>query len=672
MSRSVFSVLPRTYRLGRLVVIGLLLLGAAITMGSPTGLADAPRKPLLQQGKKTIYERVLTQPGASLQTAPGQSGGKALPAMSILYVYARQDVGGASWIEVGPNADGKTVGWVAEQETLPWKQQLTLAFTNPAGRDRGLMFGQRDALDKLLMADKPGEEAAKLRQVIASGNVPDDFPVIAMEPQNYIDISKQFYLLPILEAQDAAMGAGYPVRELHIASVPADPTAGKAKETPQSSEADMLSNFTAGVVFVIDSTKSMDPYIDRTRQAVEKMYDQIQGKMVGSRAKFGLVAFRAGAQKDKAIGYTAKVFVDPNKATDKKTFLAAVKGLSAAKVSTPRFSEDSYAGIITALNDIDWSNFGARYIILVTDAGALDGSDEYSSTKLNADQVRLFAQERGVAVYTLHLLTKEGASNHATAESQYKTVSSYPNLSKPLYYPIAEGSVTQFGKVVDLLSQAIVEQVAAASSGKAAIGAEAPSDNGNSVESQVQADTAAVSYAMRLAYLGRVAKTTAPKLVQAWTVDRDFAKPDVATMDVRVLLTKNQLSDLQQVLKTVLDVGKAKQLDPTGFFDAIRSAAAALGRDPAKLKDPNATKLGQLGLIGEYIDDLPYKSKVMGIDQDIWQSWSISEQQFFLDEIERKLALYQKINDDADRWVALSPNAPASEYVYPIPIDALP
>lgn len=672
MSRSVSSVRPNAYRLSRLFFGALLLLCVAMALEAKPGFADAARKPLLQQGKKTIYERVLTEPGAAVQTAAGQTGGKALPAMSILYVYARQDAGGASWIEVGPNADGKTIGWLPEQETLPWKQQLTLAFTNPAGRDRGLMFSQRDALDKLLMADKPGDEAAKLRQVIAGGNVPDNFPVIAMEPQNYIDISKQFYLLPILEAQDAAMGAGYPVRELHIASVPADPNAGKMNDTPQSAEADMLSNFTAGVVFVVDSTKSMDPYIDRTRQAVEKMYDQIQGKMVGSRAKFGLVAFRAGAQKDKAIGYTSKVFVDPNKVTDKKTFLTAVKGLSAAKASTPRFNEDSYAGVMTALNDIDWSNFGARYIVLVTDAGALNGDDEYSSTKLNADQVRLFAQERGVAIYTLHLLTKEGASDHASAEAQYKTVSDYPNLSKPLYYPIADGSVAQFGKVVDLLSQAIVQQVSDASSGKSAVGAEAPSNGGNAVENQVEADTAAVSYAMRLAYLGRVAKTTAPKLVQAWTVDRDFAKPEVATMDVRVLLTKSQLSDLQQVLKTVLDVGKAKQLDPTGFFDAIRSAAAALGRDPAKLKDPNATKLGQLGLIGEYIDDLPYKSKVMGIDQDIWQSWSISEQQFFLDEIERKLALYQKINDDADRWVALSSNAPASEYVYPIPIDALP
>jgi serine/threonine-protein kinase PpkA len=143
-------------------------------------------------------------------------------------------------------------------------------------------------------------------------------------------------------------------------------------------------------------------------------------------------------------------------------------------------------------------------------------------------------------------------------------------------------------------------------------------------------------------------------------------------MDVRVLLTKRQLSDLQQVLRTVLDVGKTNQLQPEGFFDAIRSTALTISRDPTKLKDPNALKLGDLGLLDEYLNDLPYKSKFSGIDQETWQSWSLFEQQAFLDEIERKLAMYQQFNDDADSWVTLAPGAPASEAVYPVPLDAMP
>jgi hypothetical protein len=155
-------------------------------------------------------------------------------------------------------------------------------------------------------------------------------------------------------------------------------------------------------------------------------------------------------------------------------------------------------------------------------------------------------------------------------------------------------------------------------------------------------------------------------------IDRDFAKPTVATVDVRVLLTKAQLSDLQQTLKGVLEAAHEKQFDPAGFYDAVKSVAAALGRDPAKLQDPKATKLSQMGLLGEYVEGLPYKSAVLNIDEATWKSWPIAQQNYFLDELERKLALYRAYNDDVDRWVALTPGAPAGELVYPVPLDALP
>jgi hypothetical protein len=519
----------------------------------------------------------------------------------------------------------------------------------------------------VLNADDPGKAAGDLRQAIAGGNLPADFPVIATEPNKYIDFTKQFYLLPILDAKEQMTQAGFNTTELQLASLPAVAVDAKAQPPAAPSDAEMLQNFTAGVVFVIDSTKSMGPYIQRTREAVEKLYEDISGQSVSSKVAFGLVAFRAAGQ-EAGVGYTSKVFVDPNKAVDKASFMNAVKDLSAATVSTPRFDEDSLAGVMSALKEIDWSRFGARYIVLITDAGPLDGNDPISSTKMNADQVRLYAKDQGAAIYTLHLLTPAGAKDHAGAKQQYEILSTYPGIAKPLYYPIADGSVDKLGTAVELLADAVVKQIEDASAGKVAIGAE-PAATG---QSDIAADTAAVGHAMRLAYLGRAAKTTAPKLVQSWMIDRDFAKPTVATVDVRVLLTKAQLSDLQQTLQGVLDAAQEKQFDPAGFYDAVKSVAAALGRDPAKLQDPKATSLSQMGLLGEYVEGLPYKSAVLNIDEDTWKSWPIAQQNFFLDELARKMALYKAYNADVDRWVKLNPDAPASEDVYPVPLDALP
>jgi hypothetical protein len=637
---------------------------AFLIIAQPSFAAD--KKPLLMDGKKTLYQRVLAQPDAQLFSKPGAADGKPVPAMSIYYVYARQDSGGASWLEVGPAADGKTIGWIPATTALDWKQQIVLTFTNPSNRDPALMFDTAENLEKVLNADDPGAAAGALRKTIAGGNLPADFPVIATEPNKYIDFTKQFYLLPILDSHEQMTQTGAQTIELQLASLPAVAVAAQLQPAA-ASDAEMLQNFTAGVVFVIDSTKSMGPYIDRTREAVEKLYEDISGKSVSSKVAFGLVAFRAGG-KEAGVDYTAKVFVDPNKAVDKAGFLNAVKGLSAATVSTPRFDEDSLAGVMSALKEIDWSRFGARYIVLITDAGPLSGNDPISSTKMNADQVRLYAKDQGAAIYTLHLLTPAGAKDHPGAKAQYEILSTYPGVSKPLYYPIADGSVDKLGTAVELLADAVVKQIEDASSGKVTVGAE-PAAAG---KSDIGADTAAVGHAMRLAYLGRAAKTTAPKLIQSWMIDRDFAKPSVATVDVRVLLTKAQLSDLQQTLKGVLDAAHEKQFDPAGFYDAVKSVAAALGRDPAKLQDPKATSLSQMGLLGEYVEGLPYKSAVLNIDADTWKSWPIAQQNYFLDELERKMALYKAYNEDVSRWVTLTPGAPASEQVYPVPLDALP
>lgn len=181
---------------------------------------------------------------------------------------------------------------------------------------------------------------------------------------------------------------------------------------------------------------------------------------------------------------------------------------------------------------------------------------------------------------------------------------------------------------------------------------------------------------MQLAYLGREQGTQAPTLFRAWLSDRDFANPDMPTTEVRLLLTKNQLSDLRDVVKAILDAGEQSQ-DPDAvstadFFDLLRSSAAHLARDPNQLTNPDATKLGDLGLLGEYLDDLPYKSDVMNLTSDTWEQWSIGQQEDLLDKLRSKLRHYILYHDDTDRWVSLSETGEPGEDVYPVPIDALP
>ncbi len=656
-------------------LFGALLVAALLGAGVVPAAEEA-RKPLLMEGKKTLYQRVLTRPGATLVAKPGEAGGKAQPAFSQLYVYERQTQDGRDWLLVGGGSRGKTDGWIEAAQTLPWRQQMALAFTNPANRDRALLFKDRKDLVDLLKADNPAAAVAPIREAIAADK--GDPRVLSIEPKEYVDISKRFYLLPILQAEELVTPRGTSrVLEVASLSLKGDPTPAAGEAAKPKPAQEVLRNFSAAVVFVIDSTISMGPYIERTRAAVRRIYDKIEQAGLGAQVKFGLVAYRSSVKAVPELEYVSKMFADPTQVKGGRDFLERAKGLAPAKVSSPRFEEDAYAGILTALQGVDWSQFGGRYLVLISDAGAIKGGSEFSSTQLDAEQVRIEAAQQGVALYGLHLRTPAGKANHAEAERQYRTLTHNEILGKPLYYGVDAGSVDQFGHIVDSLADAIVEQVQAASQGKMVPGSARtakPEEKPKEVKTQVQDDARLLGHAMQLAYLGRVQGTRAPELFQAWISDRDFAKPDLATTEVRVLLTKNQLSNLRDVVKAILDAGDRAQQDlgTADFFDLLRSSAAQLARDPAKLGDPAAAKLGQMGLLGEYLDDLPYRSQVMNLTSATWQSWSLDQQEEFLDGLRRKLRHYQLYHDDADRWIALSSTADPGDRVYPVPVEALP
>ena len=78
------------------------------------------------------------------------------------------------------------------------------------------------------------------------------------------------------------------------------------------------------------------------------------------------------------------------------------------------------------------------------------------------------------------------------------------------------------------------------------------------------------------------------------------------------------------------------------------------------------------GLIGEYLDGLPYQSRLMSLEEEEWIAMGVGDQQAIIDEAYANIRLYQRFHDDAARWVALNDGADLGDYVYPIPLEALP
>ena len=102
-----------------------LLSGAALLALCISPLSQADDKPLIQAGKKTLFQRVLTTPGCKISPSAGGTAGDEQPVFSRFYVYERAQAANAEWLKVGPDSYGKTIGWLPASCTTDWKMQLT-------------------------------------------------------------------------------------------------------------------------------------------------------------------------------------------------------------------------------------------------------------------------------------------------------------------------------------------------------------------------------------------------------------------------------------------------------------------------------------------------------------------------------------------------------------------
>jgi len=613
----------------------------------------APRTPLLIEGKQSLYQRVIARPGATLSQRPDGQGARPVPGFTVYYVYARPPGDVAARIEVGRTADGHPEGWLEAAKAIEWKHAMVAAFTSPAGR-QPVLFLRSERDERMLMMDSEAGQRAQTLRAAAAAPGGNPGPVIAVEPAAALDFSRNFYLMPILSAERIEREFGPPLRLLQVISAPAEP------QRPPSPPA-QPAQFKAGVVFVLDTTISMQPYIDRTREAIRSIVASIGSTPLRDNFRFGLVAYRDSLEDSPGLEYSIKVFGKPDFSQPADSINTGIATAREATASSNGFDEDPIGGIKAALDEIDWSPMAGRFIVLITDAGARRAQHPHSLTHLDIAEIRELAKARGVAVFAIHLLTPEGRArhDHEPAAAQYQELTQFGGRG-PLYFPVPNGAPDAFARTVQDLTRALLSQVGEAAGRP--IAGPAPTDP------TIGAAARVVGEAMRLTYVGRAENTQAPDVVRSWTTDRDLADPAIPSLDVRVLLTRNQLSDLARSLQSILQAGLAGRTEPRTFFTQLRATFAAAARDPQRIA--GAQRLG--AMLGEYLDDLPYQSEIMDIGEADWIAMGAISQRTVLNSIEAKLRLYQEFQSNADLWVDLSGSRAAGEALFPVPIEALP
>ena len=391
--------------LRRCCLVVLLVLGFGASLGSFTAASAAP---LLQQGKKTLFQRVVSHPGAALLAEPKADGAvvrKSVVPFTVMYVYDRKE----GWIQVGAST-AQPEGWMEAAKATDWNQSLTLLFTPRTGRDPVLFFKTETGLNELCAApdmekrlDALEAQAATLRQ--SKTAAPETMPILASEPadaQGAVS-EKRFYLMPILDMKDPFDG----VKFLRVASI--DPGNGNPKDGKNGPPK-------TGIALVIDTTISMKPYIDQSLNVVRQIYDKIEKDHMAENVGFAVGAFRSSTKAAPGLEYTTQVVSDFATAKDRKSLEEKLSKEQEAKVSSHDFNEDSLAGVYKAVESLNWSDYSSRLILLISDAGPLKSGDKYASVNMGPSEVNDFARQKGIWITALHVKSPSGNANHAYAE----------------------------------------------------------------------------------------------------------------------------------------------------------------------------------------------------------------------------------------------------------------
>jgi serine/threonine-protein kinase PpkA len=649
-------------------------------MTAASAVAAAERRPLLLEGKRSLFQRVVTHPGASL-LGDAANGAPVLTAsvtpFSVLYVYGRKD----GFVEVGPSS-GAAAGWLAESKTTLWPQAMTLLFTARSGRSPVLFFKDERSLTDICSADDLKSRLAALESRMAearsSASSVRDLPVLAAEPSDAEGaVSRdRFYLMPIQRMTAPFEGAKF----LQVASIDpggdAAPAKGEADRDARDKE--KPTTMRTGIVFVIDTTISMKNYIVQSLGVIRSAFDNIEKERLGDSVGFAVIAFRSSTAKNAAVGYTTLKVSDFTTLKDREKLEKALAGLEEATVSTHAFNEDSLAGVKAAVDELAWEDYHSRVLVLITDAGPLPPEDPLAATGMAPAEILDYAKAKNIWLTVAHVQSPQGSGNRAYAEKAYRELTRTA-AGESSYMPIAapdqKTGAENFARTAKALAASLTKVVKVTAERKAPEKPRPPAGN-EAPEERARRIGESIGYAMLLDFLGRERDNRAPGVVDAWMADMDLAQLADGryspTVEVAVLLTKNQLSDLQRTLRIIVDKAeRTKKTDSRDFFQSILSASAQLARDPVAFSAKPGQNLQETGVLGEILDGLPYKSDIMLLREEDWYRMSVGEQTAFINRLKSRIIRYEEYDKDRSNWESFGADN-AGDWVYRVPLSVLP
>jgi serine/threonine-protein kinase PpkA len=631
--------------------------------------------------------RILSRPGAGMRDETGAT--TTLPAFSVLYVFAEHGEGDALELAVGHNTR-EAEGWVPASRTEDWRTMLVMSYAPRTGRDRAVFFAEQDdVLDILDREERSADAISRIHAQIEDGTY-DPEQVIAIEPDLTVDSVERPYLMPILDFTTTSTDTHGAVTILQLAALNRESTQTRTGvsapigEDRVSVETDARA-FKIGVAFVVDTTRSMGPYINLAQDFVRNISVGLAERGLQDQFDFALVGFRDNIEAASNVGYLHRIYRDFGRPPEGTTLFTDVEEMRPADSPTLNWREDAFAGIDVAIGGLNWGAVDTRLVFLITDASPRTHGDPLAAnSQMGPETINALAAQRNISLFVLHMQTEEAASvsqrlegydDTVRGQQLYARISQTGDTAISKYFSVQGQTERAFEQSLGLVSGLVIDQLGRLSVAPGQASPQAlPQDpfldaitSGGPVVIDDQDDAPLVAAAVagelfryQAEYLGAISGVEAPEFFRAWAVDVDIANPDRRALEVSVFVTREQLSDLANRLGDILVRLEEKELGIGDFFLSVQAESGQTAVDPT---------IGSF--LPSFLDELPYGSTFMNMTLSTWDSLGNIGRTQLLGEVSAKLEAYNRIYSTQDGWITLDERN-AEEQVYPLPLRDLP
>ena len=349
--------------------------------------------------------KVIARRATAIHAKPeaGSATQRAVRAFDFFYVVDPGADGaltrnGYYRIASGPGA-ARVVGWMRAGAVVLWPHRTALGLRADGDRERARFYASRRDLEA------------------AHGPIGPRPAPVSLEPEPGVVAG----LMPVLARfrlkVEGIEADGYHVAYRHGGRA----SAGLVAPAPTGLD----------VVFVLDTTNSMSPFIDATRDAVARVADAVSAEVP---VRFGLVTFRDVIADPGSDWYVTRLACDLGTGADHGAFQRRLATVRAAACDSEDAPEEVLGGLQLAVEKAGWEPRAAKHIVLVGDASAqTEQRGPKNPCRLSIHGVLAGAQpvaapQRQIAVHAVRVISAH-PEDHERCERHFRQLAAGATVS---------------------------------------------------------------------------------------------------------------------------------------------------------------------------------------------------------------------------------------------------